>query len=229
MRNGRLLLILSATLLAGSIAAVHEEPAIAARSQPSRGGAVQAGKQAFVAQGCYLCHGYVGQGGEGTGPALAGLKLGDAAISAYIRHPSGTMPPFSEKLLPPAQLDTILAYIHSLTVGRPPSDIPLLASYVANAPQPTAVAAMPPAPPAVAGPDGAALFATNCAACHGANLEGGMGPDLRQEGATHSAAQIAQTIMSPPQGMPKLYPDPLKTSDVDAIAAFVHGAAEGSP
>jgi mono/diheme cytochrome c family protein len=45
-------------------------------------------------------------------------------------------------------------------------------------------------------------YANNCAACHGQNLEGGMGPELKKVGSKMDAEQIAQIIAEGRNGMP---------------------------
>src|SRR3984957_12122239 len=80
-----------------------------------------AGRMAFVEIGCYQCHGYVGQGGLSTGPALVPHLLPFEGLRAYVRHPSGQMPPFSERVLGDARLRQIYAYLASLPPPMPPS------------------------------------------------------------------------------------------------------------
>jgi cytochrome c oxidase cbb3-type subunit 3 len=43
--------------------------------------------------------------------------------------------------------------------------------------------------------DGAALFAANCAVCHGANAKGGVGPNLTVELQRNTRDQVTTTIM----------------------------------
>ncbi|WP_161978409.1 c-type cytochrome [Sphingomonas oligophenolica] len=198
-----------------------------------------AGKRIFVEQGCYQCHGYAGQGSPMTGPALAGLTLSEDAVVDYVRHPGGVMPAFSVTILPQDQARELAGYVLSLGQGRPPSKIALLAPYVVG--MSAAVAAkrnagdvrsdragdapMPTSSVAARAPEsGSALYAANCAMCHGENLEGGIGPDLRSEPKKRSVDQIAALIMAPPAAMPTLYPAPLDAGRVKAVAAFVHGS-----
>ena len=81
------------------------------------------GKKLFSSVGCYECHGRVGQGGS-AGPRLAPRPVPLEALVAYVRHPSGAMPPYSAKLVTDAQLADIHAYLAS--IPRPAKDIPLL-------------------------------------------------------------------------------------------------------
>jgi mono/diheme cytochrome c family protein len=81
------------------------------------------------------------------------------------------------------------------------------------------------APGAVAAADaghGKAIYAQNCAACHGATgAEGGVGPSLRHERARKTAAQVDAWIKNPVPPMPKLYPAPLSEADVADVTAFI--------
>jgi mono/diheme cytochrome c family protein len=65
------------------------------------------------------------------------------------------------------------------------------------------------------------VFKQNCASCHGAQGEGGMGPSLRNEAARKNFAQAVRWIENPQPPMPKLYPAPLGVQDVRDVAAYV--------
>jgi ubiquinol-cytochrome c reductase cytochrome c subunit len=80
------------------------------------------GKKLFFKNGCYECHGTLGQGG--TGPRLAPKPLAAAALAAYVRKPGGGMPPYSVKVMSDAEVADIRAYL--ATIPDPPKDIPLL-------------------------------------------------------------------------------------------------------
>jgi ubiquinol-cytochrome c reductase cytochrome c subunit len=81
------------------------------------------GKKLFSSVGCYECHGRVGQGGS-AGPRLAPRPVPLQVLIAYVRHPSGAMPPYTAKLVTDAQLADIHAYLASLP--PPAEDVPLL-------------------------------------------------------------------------------------------------------
>jgi ubiquinol-cytochrome c reductase cytochrome c subunit len=81
------------------------------------------GKKLYATIGCYECHGRVGQGG-GAGPKLAPRPIPLQALVAYVRHPSGAMPPYTSKLVTDAQLADIHAFL--ATIPPPAKDIPLL-------------------------------------------------------------------------------------------------------
>jgi ubiquinol-cytochrome c reductase cytochrome c subunit len=83
------------------------------------------GKRLFVKDGCYQCHGYQGQGGA-AGPRLAPRPIVLAALTAYVRHPTGQMPPYTSKVLSEADLADIHAYLSSIPAPPPAKSIPLL-------------------------------------------------------------------------------------------------------
>jgi mono/diheme cytochrome c family protein len=68
---------------------------------------------------------------------------------------------------------------------------------------------------------GKTIFAQNCAACHGASGQGGMGPPLKNEAARKNLAETEAWIKKPAPPMPALYPNPLSAKDVADVAAFV--------
>jgi len=69
---------------------------------------------------------------------------------------------------------------------------------------------------------GAALFAKNCASCHGsAGAPGPVGPWLHGIKKRRSRDEIEAAVMRPDPPMPKLYPGTLSAQDVDDIAAYV--------
>src|SRR5215831_1568008 len=88
-------------------------------------GSADNGKRLFVKYGCYTCHGYQGQGG-GAGAKLAPKPIAAAALIAYVRHPSGSMPPFTAKVVTDTELTDIHAFLASVPVPPAVKDIPLL-------------------------------------------------------------------------------------------------------
>jgi ubiquinol-cytochrome c reductase cytochrome c subunit len=93
------------------------------------GGAMAAdaakGKVAFVKNGCYQCHGYVGQGGQ-AGARLAPKPLPFEALVNFVRTTNRQMPPYSEQILSDSDLADIHAYLETIPVGPDPKTIPLL-------------------------------------------------------------------------------------------------------
>ena len=88
-------------------------------------GSVERGKQLYVKDGCYQCHGYDGHGG--VGPKLAPKPLPAVALIAYIRHPApGGMPVYTAKVMPDADVRDVWAYLNSMPAAPAVKDIPLL-------------------------------------------------------------------------------------------------------
>jgi len=84
------------------------------------------GKTLFLKNNCYSCHGVDGHGG-GAGVKLGPKPIALAAFIAYVRHPAlGSMPTFSAKTIPDADLRDIHAYLASIPDPPAVKDIPLL-------------------------------------------------------------------------------------------------------
>ena len=83
------------------------------------------GKRLFIKDGCYQCHGYQGQGGV-AGARLAPRPIVLVALIAYVRHPTGQMPPYTSKVLSDTELADIHAYLSSIPAPPPAKSIPLL-------------------------------------------------------------------------------------------------------
>ena len=86
------------------------------------------GRKVYLTDGCWQCHGRVGQGGLMTGPApvLAQTKLPFAAFTRQVRNPVNDMPPYPDSLLPDKDLADIFAFLQALPGRRPVKDIPML-------------------------------------------------------------------------------------------------------
>jgi mono/diheme cytochrome c family protein len=98
---------------------------------PAKAGNAENGKKVYIADGCFQCHGLQGQGGASApvgsyGPRLAPPKLPVAALRAYVRQPSGGMPPYTSKVLSDSQIDDIYAFLKTVPAPAPVKDIPLL-------------------------------------------------------------------------------------------------------
>jgi ubiquinol-cytochrome c reductase cytochrome c subunit len=85
------------------------------------------GKAAFMKFGCWQCHGTVGQGGiTSQGKVLAPDPLPYESFSAFVRTTNRGMPPYSEVVLPNADLADIYAYLQAQPKTADPKSIPLL-------------------------------------------------------------------------------------------------------
>jgi mono/diheme cytochrome c family protein len=84
------------------------------------------GKRLYEKNGCYQCHGWVGQGGL-AGARLAQTKLPLVAFTAFVRNPpSGGMPPYRAKVMTDQELADVYAHIKSFPEPQPAKNIPLL-------------------------------------------------------------------------------------------------------
>ena len=86
------------------------------------------GKKVYLADGCYQCHGRVGQGGLMTGqaPVLAQTRMPYTAFMHQLRNPINDMPPYPDNLLSEKEAADIWAYLQSLPGRRPVKDYPIL-------------------------------------------------------------------------------------------------------
>jgi mono/diheme cytochrome c family protein len=100
-------------------------PAAAAAQSAAPAGNVEKGKQTFMKQNCYYCHGTAGQGGR-DGARIAQTALNLQGVIRYVRKPAGGMPAFTEKILSDQELADIYAYLKSLPAAKASKDIPLL-------------------------------------------------------------------------------------------------------
>ena len=114
--------VLSAAMLlvfAGVVTAQAPPPA------PTTTGNPTAGKPLYLDYGCYACHGFNAQ--TGNGQRLLPPRLNQQQFVLYIRGPrTQQMPAFSQKMLSDAQVADIYAYVLSLPRAPELKDIPLL-------------------------------------------------------------------------------------------------------
>src|SRR3954447_47787 len=86
------------------------------------------GKAAFMKNGCWQCHGTEGQGSAITsaGKVLAPDPLPLETFSAFLRSTNAAMPPYSEKILPNADVADMHAYLSTIPKPKDAKTIPLL-------------------------------------------------------------------------------------------------------
>jgi cytochrome c553 len=111
-------------MFGGLALAVAASTGVAAQ-QAGQGDAAQ-GKTTYMADGCYDCHGGVGQGGRATGPRIARTQLPIDAFRQQLRQPSNEMPPYEAGVVSDAEAANIYAYLQSLPEAKAAKDIPLL-------------------------------------------------------------------------------------------------------
>ena len=119
--------VMLAAVLAAGLAMTGARTAVAQpqpQPAPAADGDAAHGKKLFMADGCYECHGTVGQGGVGL--RLAPGPLPAAAIAAYIRNPTGEMPPYTSKVVSDNDITDIHAYLASMPKPPALADIPQL-------------------------------------------------------------------------------------------------------
>lgn len=110
------LVALSVMFLSASMAMAADAPK----------GNAQNGKQLFVKDGCYQCHGYGAQGAASTGPRLGPDALPYDAFIRQLRTPANEMPPYQSALVSDTQAADIYAFIKSVPKSPDPKSIPLL-------------------------------------------------------------------------------------------------------
>lgn len=83
------------------------------------------GKDLYVKNGCWQCHGTVGQGGV-AGPKIAPDPIPAEALVSFLRNSNRAMPPYREAILPNADVADIHAYLASVPKPGDYKTIPIL-------------------------------------------------------------------------------------------------------
>src|SRR5262245_43068603 len=95
---------------------------------PAHAASAERGKTAYIQNGCWQCHGTMGQGSIMTsgGKRLAPDPMPWETFSSFVRSTNQAMPPYSEAILSDNDLADIYAYLQS--IPRPPDvkNLPLL-------------------------------------------------------------------------------------------------------
>jgi mono/diheme cytochrome c family protein len=98
---------LSGVALSGPILTAQSQP------QPAPAGNVEKGRLGFVRVGCAQCHGREAQGSPTSGPRLGPNGPPYPAFARYVRAPRLQMPPYTERILPDADLADLYAFVQS--------------------------------------------------------------------------------------------------------------------
>ena len=113
-------LLLTAALIAAS--------SFTASAQDAPPGDAANGKRVYLADGCFTCHGRVGQGGayNGPSPSLAKTAMPFEGFKMQIRNPSNDMPAYSEAVMSDKEIADMYAFVQSLPGRRDAKDIAIL-------------------------------------------------------------------------------------------------------
>ena len=86
------------------------------------------GKRVYLSDGCFTCHGRVGQGGAMNypAPAIAQLEMPVESFVAFLREAPRDMPTYSVAVLSDKDAGDIYAFLRSLPGRKPVKDFPLL-------------------------------------------------------------------------------------------------------
>jgi mono/diheme cytochrome c family protein len=100
----------------------------AALAQNAGSGDAANGKRVYLADGCFECHGRVGQGGAMNypAPALAQMEMPIESFMAFLRNGPNDMPAYSASVLSDKEAADIYAFLRSLPGRKPVKDFPLL-------------------------------------------------------------------------------------------------------
>ena len=96
-----------------------------APAQVGQQGDAANGKQIYLRNACFACHGRSGQGGvyRGRAPILAQTALPFDGFRELLRDPPGDMPAYSETVLSDKDIADIYAFIKLLPGPQSPKDI----------------------------------------------------------------------------------------------------------
>lgn len=90
-------------------------------------GNAQNGNRIYTSDGCYECHGRLGQGSQSTAaPRIGPPVLTIDVFARYIHAPTGNMPPYTSKVVSDQDVADIYAFLKSVPPPPPAKDIPLL-------------------------------------------------------------------------------------------------------
>ncbi len=94
-------------------------------------------------------------------------------------------------ILGPQRIGKVAGYVLSQNTGEAPAAAAAPVEGTPDAPAQAAAAALPVPPAGSAAEQGLAVFTTNCVACHGADLKGGVGPNLVDDEWIHGSTEEA--------------------------------------
>ncbi len=101
-------------------------PAAAQDADQAPAGDAARGKALFHADGCWECHGTVGQGGGLAGPRIGPAELRWSKFLEQLRAPRNNMPPYEPQVLATGDAASIYAYLKSIPKPPDASSIAIL-------------------------------------------------------------------------------------------------------
>ena len=159
---------------------------------------------------CAACHGAAGEGA--MGPSLQASTFDLSATSDAVANGVGAMPGFASGLTP-EELDAVSAYSVAFQGGT--------AADTTGGGVSTS-----DAPVAIATGEGADLFASNCAVCHGATGEGASAAPINVPFENEQLVEIIRVGIADMPG----FASSLNDGQVTVLANFVHAlAAQAAP
>ncbi|MDH3292778.1 MAG: cytochrome c [Acidimicrobiia bacterium] len=193
-------------------------------SDPGTAARASVSGAAVYASSCAGCHGASGQGG--VGPALAGRSISGGAVRAVVGSGRGLMPSFGSTLSS-EEIGAVAAYVSGLGTGSGTGTAAGgTGSGTGSTTGGTGSGTGSTTGGSTAGSvSGAAVYASNCAGCHGASGQGGVGPALA--GRSISSGAITAVVGSG-RGLMPSFGSTLSSEEIGAVAAYVSGLGTGS-
>jgi mono/diheme cytochrome c family protein len=170
----------------------------AAKSGDASAAAIASGKRVFESAGCAACHGAQGQGTT-LAPQIAPPPMALAAVIAYVRQPTGKMPPVPVATASDQQLADVYAFLQSVA----PASASSVDSLKGNA------------------DNGKKLFsAYGCYECHG-RQGAGASTGARIGPPAISLAAVLRYVRAPTGQMPPYTVKVVSDQDLADIYAFL--------
>lgn len=176
-----------------------------AATKPKSAGNVEDGKRVFASAGCIACHGAQGQG-TSLAPQIAPPPLELPALIAYVRQPTGKMPPVPASTVSDQDLADVYAFLKSV------------------APAPTAGESL-----AGNGDNGKRLFTSyGCYECHGRQGAGAaIAPRIGPPAISFAA--VLRYVRAPTGQMPPYTAKVVSDQDLADIYAFLKSFPPPAP
>lgn len=189
----------------GSVLTSEEIDALVRRTS----GYAAVGATVFVHQ-CAPCHGPGGEGG--SGPPLAGTGAEPEEMAAILESGFGGMPAFAATL-EPGDVEGVVAFVAALDVA--PTTTTTTTAPPATTTTTTTTATEDPA-------QGVAVYLAHCAACHGEDAEGALGPSL----VTGYSPGVLEAVIHDGKGSMPGFRQLLSDPEIEALVAFIESLTD---